>query len=307
MYSNSNGLKKLLLYLLFTYLVSAFFACQNTTKPTPPDPITTADTIPATPVFTERQVTGAPVVLVVRTANAQAHERPDFAAPVVARYQKEDSLLFTNRVTQQQATQTIEGFTYQEPWVRIILPNQEMAWIYGATISFDAQAQPALAELVLYPRVTALFGADLAQQMGIYQKEAHSTRSLPGFRTLYSRAQNIKDSLERHLSNYLLQPNSTNTDFFWLNELLDGLLLHYIPEQKKYYLFRDLKQWQHFSQQTPALEDDAFMEALLAAYPTDSIAYYYYGWQLPLEDQTWCSLLGSNCLLYTSPSPRDRG
>ncbi|MGH1335283.1 MAG: hypothetical protein ACRBFS_04080 [Aureispira sp.] len=288
-------MKKLSLYLLLALLVNAFFACKNSKDPTPPNNLPAIDSTPKAPVFTERQVTGLPIVLVVRTTSAQAHERPDFAAPVVATYQKEDSLVFTNRATEQHSTQLLEGFTYQEPWLRIILPNQKMAWIYGAMVSFNAQTQPALAELVLYPRVTALFGADLAQQMGIYQKEVQNTSSLPGFHALYNRAQNIKDSLEWHFTNLLhSNPNTPETDFFWLNELLDGLLLHYIPEQKKYYLFRDLKRWQQISQETPAVEDDAFMEALLAAYPADSIAYYYYGWQLPLEDQSSCSLLGSN-------------
>jgi hypothetical protein len=250
--------------------------------------------VAAAPAITEQKVAGPPVLLTVRTAEAPVHERPDFEAAVVASYQQGDSLTFTNRITQQHSSRLLEGFTYKEPWLRVILPNQEIAWVYGATVNFDAQLQPALAELVLYPRVAALFGSSLAQQIGIYQKEQTTNHSMPGFRTLYSRAQNIKDSLELYLNHFMTtNPAAANTDFFWLNELLDGLLLHYIPEQKKYYLFRDLKVWQTLSHQTPAPADDAFVEVLLAAYPSDSISYYYYGWQLPLEEKGFCSLLGS--------------
>ncbi|MFK7795859.1 MAG: hypothetical protein AB8E82_00290 [Aureispira sp.] len=278
-------------------LLSVLMACQNNSKPAPSPANTTADSlaVPTPTPIVEKRVAGAPVILIVRTAEAHVYERPDFDAPILSNYQQGDSLTFTNRITQQHSSRQLEGFTYKEPWLRVILPNQQMAWVYGPTVNFDAQLQPALAELVLYPRVAALFGPSLAQQIGLYQKEQAINHSMPGFRTLYSRAQNIKDSLELYLDHFMnTNPATASTDFFWLNELLDGLLLHYIPEQKKYYLFRDLKVWQRLSQQTPAPEDDAFVEVLLAAYPSDSISYYYYGWQLPLEENNFCSLLGSD-------------
>lgn len=292
-----NRLKYLQLHLFLVFITSALVACQNTSESsTTTNKSNLSDSIPSSsaPTFVERQVAGFPVVLIVRTTTAQAYERPDFSAPVVAHYQKEDSLIFTNRITEGLTSKLLEGLTYKEPWLRVILPSQKMAWIYGAHVSFDAQAQQDLTNLVLYPRATALFGTSLAQQINIYQKEIKAISSLPGFRTLYSRAQRIKDSLEWQLNHYTqLQTSSSAADFFWLNELLDGLLLHYIPEQQKYYLFRDLATWQKLSQQTPAVEDDAFIEVLLACYPTDSIPYYYHGWQLPLEDKRLCSLLGS--------------
>jgi hypothetical protein len=282
--------------LLLGCLCSFFlFACDNktTTEPSSTD-VVVADSLPSTPPLIERQVSGLPVVLVVRTAMATVYERPDFSAALVTNYQQGDSLLFTNRVTETYSNKTLEGLTYQEPWLRIILPNEKMAWVYGAHVQFDAQAQPALAKLVLYPRVAALFGNNLAQQIGIYQQEASGIRTLPGFRTLYTRAQHIKDTLELRLANYARANTAASTaDFFWLNELLEGLLLHHVPEQNKHYLFRDLTHWKNISLQTPSMVDDHFMELLLACYPADSIAYYYYGWQLPLDEQRFCSLLGS--------------
>lgn len=290
---NFNGLKNFPIYLLLLFLTT-FVACQNQTEPSEDAVVPIEDSAAINPpTFTEQQVPGKPVILVVRTNTAKAHQQPDFEAPIVGHYQKEDSLVFTNRVTQELSTQLVEGLPYQEPWLRIILPNQEMAWVYGAHVDFEAAAQPALADLVLYPRVAALFGEELAQQMGLYQKEIPLTGSLPAFRSLYSRAQLIKDSLEQQLTNLQLAHPNLSPNFFWLNGLLQGLTLHYIPEQNQYYLFRDLKQWLSISQQTPALADDAFLEVLLASYPADSMAYYYYGWQLPLEDKGWCSLLGT--------------
>ncbi len=288
-------MRSFLLALLLTSCSSLFFsACTPTTS----DPTANHSVLPDSTTLplplAERQVAGMPVVLVVRTVVAPVYERPVFSAPVIATYYKDDSLIFTNRVTEALDEQQLEGLTYREPWLRIILPNQEMAWIHGAHISFDSKAQPELAQLVLQQRAKALFGKALALQMSIYQQEAPKTRSLPGFRALYTRAQNIKDSLEFFLANYAHAPQSSpDTDFFWINQLLDGLLLHYVPEQKKHYLFRDLTYWKELTFQTPAPEDDAFLDLLLACYPADSIAYYYYGWQLPLDDQTLCSLLGS--------------
>lgn len=252
------------------------------------------DSISTPPAPSIQQVAGSPILLVVRTASAKVYEYPNFTAPALDTYYKEDSLVFTNRVTTTATIQELEGLQYKEPWLRIILPNQEMAWIHGANISFDAHAQPALADLVLYPRVSNLFSTSLAQKIGIYQQEMPRTGTLPAFRTLYSRAQLLKDSLEFHLDHYTYNhPTAAATDFFWLNDLFDGLLLHYVPEQNKHYLFRDFKKWRQLSEQTASLADDAFVEVLLATYPADSIGYHYYGWLLPWEEDNVCSLLGS--------------
>lgn len=290
---SNNSLKNSTQYLVLILFIYSFVACKNDT-PKPPAPIDSGDSSttkkPSPQII---QIDGQPISLVVTTQQAIIRVAPSIEATEIARRSKGDSLLFTNRVSQFNTAMKLEGVAYNEPWLRVILEDNSMGWIYGACINFDARQQVQLKEKVLDQRAVALFGAPLAQQIAAYQKEVTSTSTLPAFRTLYSRAALLKDSLEQQMA---IHVNSAQNlpDFFWLNELMDGLLVHYIEEENKYYLFKDLRIWQSISKQTIAEQDDNFVEVLLATYPSDSIGFHLYGWELPLDSNTICSLLGSN-------------
>ena len=275
-------------------LLLSIIACQNsttteeTTEP-PKDSITTPEPPKIIPIK------GMPISLVVTTQTAIIRQAPSLEAAEIARYSKGDSLLFTNKISGFNTPIKLEGIAYNEPWLRIILPGNQMGWIYGGCINFKASEHPQLKTKVLDQRAVALFGTSLAQQIKVYQKETERTTTLPAFRALYSRAELLKDSLET-LIDIHLKTNTTKElpDFFWLNELMDGMLIHYVEEHQRYYLFKDLKYWKEISLQTADTTDDQFVDVLLAAYPSDSIEYYFYGWQLPIDSLTLCSLLGSD-------------
>lgn len=279
-------------YLFLILFIYNFIACKNE-APKPPSPGLIDSTKQEQPQPQIIPIDGQPISLVVTTRQAIIRNAPSIEAAEIARRSKGDSLLFTNRVSQFNTAIKLEGVAYNEPWLRVILDDNTMGWVYGACINFDARQQVQLKEKVLDQRAVALFGASLAQQIAVYQKEVASVSTLPAFRTLYSRAQILKDSLELQMAIHLKTAQGL-PDFFWLNELMDGLLVHYIEVENKYYLFKDLRVWQSISTQTSAQEDDNFVEVLLATYPSDSIAFYYYGWQLPVDSNTMCSLLGSN-------------
>ncbi|WMX13859.1 SH3 domain-containing protein [Aureispira sp. CCB-E] len=286
-------MKKLVFYSFFILLIYSFVSCKNEPQESTITSNSQDSTIQEQTTPNILQLEGQPISLVVTTQKAIVRAAPSIEAAEIARFSKGDSLLFTNRISEFNTAMKLEGVAYNEPWLRIILSDNKMGWIYGACINFDATQQVQLKEKVLDQRAVALFGASLAQQIAVYQKEVKTARTLPAFRTLYSRAQLLKDSLEKQMNIYLKTAH-TFPDFFWLNELMDGLLVHYIESQNKYYLFKDLRVWQMISTQTDALEDDQFVEVLLASYPSDSIAFYFYGWQLPVDSTTMCSLLGSN-------------
>ncbi|BDS12885.1 SH3 domain-containing protein [Aureispira anguillae] len=278
--------------LLSIYLSLFFAACQNSSNETDPAPIDSTQTSNSSPAVISIQ--GHPISLVIITEQAIIRENPSIEATEIARLVKGDSLIFTNKISNFNTAIKLEGIAYNEPWLRVILANNKMGWVYGGCINFDARQQRQLKEKTLDQRVVTLFGQSLAKQISIYQKELQSTSTTPGFRSLYSRAQSIKDSLEHQIAIHLHASNKSQLpNFFWLNELMDGLIVHYIPEQHRYYLFRDLKRWQALSLKTTGTEDDQFIETLLASYPSDSIVFHFYGWQLPIDSTTTCSLLGS--------------
>lgn len=280
-------------YLFLILFIYSFAACKSD-SPKPPTPVDSKDsTIQKKPSPKIIPIDGQPISLVVITRQAIIRVAPSIESAEIARRSKGDSLLFTNRISQFNTAIKLEGIAYSEPWLRVILEDNTMGWIYGACINFDATQQVQLKEKVLDQRAVALFGASLAQQIAAYQKEVLSTSTLPAFRTLYSRAKILKDGLEQQMSVHVKAAQNL-PDFFWLNELMDGLLVHYIEAENKYYLFKDLRVWQTISRQTMAIEDDNFVDVLLATYPSDSIAFYYYGWELPVDSNTMCSLFGSN-------------
>ena len=286
-------MKNVTLYLLLILFLYSFFACQNE-LPKPPTPIESSDSS----IIEKKRpkiipIHGQPISLVVITRQAIIRIAPSIEAEEITRRSKGDSLLFTNRISQFNTAIKLEGVAYNEPWLRVILEDNTMGWIYGACINFDATAQVQLKEKVLDQRAATLFGASLAQQIAAYQKEVTSASTLPAFRTLYSRANILKDGLEQQMAVHVREAQEL-PNFFWLNELMDGLLVHYIESENKYYLFKDLRVWQTISRQTTAEEDDKFVEVLLAAYPSVSIAFYFYGWELPVDSNTTCSLLGSH-------------
>lgn len=286
-------MKNLTQYLLLILFIYSFVACKNDSPKAPTPPDLGDSTIQKKPSPKVIPIDGQPISLVVTTRQAIIRVAPSIESAEIARRSKGDSLLFTNRISQFNTAIKLEGIAYNEPWLRVILEGNTMGWIYGACINFDATQQVQLKEKVLDQRAVALFGSSLAQQIAAYQKEVISTSTLPAFRTLYSRAKILKDGLEQQMAVHLKSAQEL-PDFFWLNELMDGLLVHYIEEENKYYLFKDLRVWQKISQQTMTKEDDNFVEVLLATYSSDSIGFHFHGWELPIDSNTMCSLLGSN-------------
>lgn len=289
---NIYDLKFIIKISLFIALVLQLFACNNEPDTTTIEPNPDSMVVEK---FELLQIEGHPISLVVTTQIALIRAEPSLNAPEIARKVKGDSVIFTNKVTAFNTAMQLEGTPYNEPWLRVILEDNQMGWIYGGCINFKAAEHPALKEKVLDQRAIAFFGQSLAQQIAIYQRETKTASTLPAFRALYSRAQLLKDSLEKNM-NIFIKTNSDQTlpNFFWLNELMDGMVVHYVVAQNQYYLFRDFKFWKAISlRSVESTKDDAFMELMLATYPSDSMEYYFYGWQL-LDSNKTCSLLGSN-------------
>lgn len=286
-------MKNTIYYLLFITIIISFSACKNNKNNEVSDTAkdSTLVEIPLEIISLE----GLPFSLVVTTQTAIIREEPSLGAAEITRKSKGDSLLFTNKISDYNTPIKIEGIDYNEPWLRVILEGNKMGWVYGGNINFKAINHKELKEKVLDQRAVALFGKSLAQQIAIYQKETQTTVTLPAFRTLYSRAQTLKDSLEHLMEIHLRSAEKTSLpDFFWLNELMTGLTVYYVESKNKYYLFKDLKFWKNLSLKTIySDQDDTFIDLLLAVYP-DSSEYYFYGWQLPVDDAITCSMLGSN-------------
>ncbi len=272
-------------------------ACQTKpeNKPTV-DTIVTADTV-VVPAIKITKLNAMPISLVVVQQEAPIYDKIEADRQIIDRLYRGDSVIFTNQLAAIEEPIVLQSIRYQEPWLSVILENNEKGWIPAAYVSFDGAAQPELREKVLLQRAANFFGANIAQQLGIYTKEAADIQTLPAFRLLYTRANNLADSISHRLNNWVKtnpQQLEDLPNFYWINELTEGMLLHYLEEKQEYQLYKDLRIWQSWTAQTAATQDEQFVEVLLAAYAQDSIEYDFYDWEFPVDRGVMASMLGSN-------------
>lgn len=290
---------KLTLFFLIIWSLFFIYACSADKPPTETQPPTNSkDSINKKPSFSIQKLSGIPFSVVIIRAKGAVYAQPSIQSKKLIVLSQGDSLVFTNQITTNTTAQLIENIPHNEPWLRVLLGDNTMGWIYGGNIGFDAQKNSVLTEKVLLKRAANFFGENTAELIQIYSKEQENIQSLPAFRLLYSRSSTLQDTIESKLNIWLTKNKEnwewdTPPDFFWLNGLLDGLLLHYIKAENKAYLFRDLKKWKNYAETTTDTIDDNFVAVLLASYQTDSIEFNFFDWQMPLNNGKICSTLGS--------------
>lgn len=278
--------------LVFAGLIALLTACKDKQRPagsTPPPKIDSSQN-----QVDMRLLEGEPITLYISSSEATVHEAPKADVPVLKRFSKGDSLLFSNAVSNTATKAEVEGLSLQQIWLRVILPDKQMGWIHGATLRFDAKAHPALAELLYDARMQQLFGARWYRKLQRYRREITDLRTLIAFEMLFQEGQALRDSLhlglERQLGGY--KAGSPIPDFLWLDQELPGFRIQEVQDSvQPYRLLEDFAFWHQKAAATPEQADDAFVRIFLAAYP-DSIAQPYGSWQKLFPPDTLYSLLG---------------
>jgi hypothetical protein len=241
------------------------------------------------------------VVLLVSTEEAILRQEPLLSAPESRRLKKGDSLYFSGQLTRYTLQMRLQGLPYNEPWLEAYLPNTDQKfWIYGGCVRFLNLPPGLLQELTLERRLRQSFSDNLTKQLLVYQKEMSQVQTLNAWRMLWRRGNDLRDSLETQLQRQLgsLPPDSLQQalpDFFWLNEVFPGYVVHFLRKDKQYKLFRNEAFWHQLALQTPEPIDQAFAQLYLLSYATDSIEYLYEDWRIPCgpNDSLLCSTLGS--------------
>lgn len=236
------------------------------------------------------------VYVVVSTPQAILRHLPALTASEVARLQKEDTLLYLNELTKETTKMRLGNTDYDEPFLKVASKQGGEGWIYGGNVRFINLTNEELSELVLDRRLRAMFGGDWAEQLGIYRDELHRLQTEVAFGMMWQRGEQLSDDLEKIINKMVANQgvNDNLPDFLWLNQVMEGYLVHWIAEQQRFYLFRDLRYWLQKTTQTSSLADEQFMQTYLLAYASDSIEYWYPDWQFRknASDTTICSLLG---------------
>jgi hypothetical protein len=231
------------------------------------------------------RIDGMPISMGISSAEAVVYDKCGEGKKELMTYYRGDSVVFSNQLMREKRSER-----NSVPWLKVVFGNNQMGWIDGNAVGFDAKDNEVLTDRVLIPKAANLLGANLAQQLQIYNREVAEIQTLSGFRLLVTRAQTISDSIAIKLNQH---SGELGHDFFWLNQITPGLLLHYLEEQQKYTLYRDFRIWQEWTRKTPTVTDDDFIAIFLKVYQTDSIEYAFYDWEMPIDKGVSCSLLGS--------------
>jgi hypothetical protein len=243
---------------------------------------------------TERTTTtdGKDIKLKVTAKIAVLRAEPDAASTEIARLSEGNVLDYQNELSTFTTPMIIQGIEYDEPWLRAKTKSGKEGWIYAGNISFEGLSDKKLAEMVFDRRLYKVLGDEITKDLKYYQRDMEQLSTLPAFRMLYRRSEDLRKSIDKLINEKLaLAPKDSLPDFFWLNEAFPGFLVHLVNNNKSYKLFRDFAFWKSASAKTDEKADDLFVSVYLLAYRSDSIEYTHADWRLELDDEQY-SLLG---------------
>lgn len=179
------------------------------------------------------------------------------------------------------------GIAYDEPWLLVQMEDGLQGWAYEAAF-LDPKAGVGLP---LPTRLRALFGPALAETAMQYRESFASAHSAEAVAQAMAMGVALRDSLVRELA--LRAGGSRQTeDLFWLKDALPGFVPHLQEDGRAYYLFMDFRAFLPLAGASEGPADDAFLELCLAAYPEDSIEYFYPAWKFQSDEKKVHSLLG---------------
>lgn len=219
---------------------------------------------------------------------------PDWGAKSLRSYHKGSSFRYLGRMSKAESLIRLEGVDHREPWLEVEAADGYKGWLFGGCLSFDSLPSEDLQRLWLDRRLYFFFGDELAAEVKQYQREAAEIRSLPAFRMMYKKGENLEMALEERVNEALaLSSADSLANFFWLQHVLPGYLV-YLPAPKiEYQLYRDYRYWGKLAGQTADSLDDQLVELFYAAYPLDSLGYSVGSWSIALlEENREYSLLG---------------
>lgn len=177
----------------------------------------------------------------------------------------------------------------QAPWVKVQTANNEAGWVFAAWVE-PAQPQE---DWLLQKKMACYFGDALVARRNEYVRGIETTASEYGVAACYREAVALRDTIIQLLTRRA-EPNGgyKKFDFSWLPEVLPGFVFQEVAEGTQPYLFADYRFWQQKALRSSGVQDEAFIETCLTAFPTDSIESFFPTWTLPLSEYAAASQLG---------------
>lgn len=242
---------------------------------------------------------GAPIdvkdslVLVTTIDDVRIRNKAGENGKEIKRINKSTTLYYLNEISDFTTKVTIQGIQFNDPWLKVQLPDGTQGWVYAGYVKFDTKNKgKALSDAIITKRLANFFGSNAGQLIENYQKLYKEAETSLEFSEMYKVGRELRDTLLVNLQQIDFSQSPEVPDLFWVNEPLPSLVATRLPDGGVgFSLFFDYKELYQKALQTVDKEDDAFVELHYLIYSTDSMEYYYPSWFLPNE-----AFMGGNSL-----------
>lgn len=212
-----------------------------------------------------------------------AYDQPN-GQPIAA-LQKGDQVILTHEISQRLYPQTTRKDTLLEPFLRVLLPNKELAWIYANPADFVLPTKDTL-QWQWHNRLSGIFNTnDLTLYEQIWDQWTNTQQA--GVQLLTFQAiRTLRDQLETALENYPLLPA----------QQYEGLFpgTHAYQDETGPGWWIDFNQWVDRCSNIPGADAELaiFQFYQKEIYPPDGIEYHFHSWDFPVNLHQKHSLLG---------------
>ncbi len=203
----------------------------------------------------------------------------------VATLQKGDQVILINEISPRLYPQSTRKDTLLEPYLRIILPNKELAWVYANPANFVLPTKDTL-QWQWHNRLSGIFNtSELVLYEQIWDQWANAKQA--GVLLLTFQAmRTLRDQLEAALENYPLLPAHQYEGLF------PATLAYQNTTGPGWWI--DFNQWVDRCATVPGADAEIaiFQFYQREIYPPDGIEYHFHSWDFPITVQQKHSLLG---------------
>ena len=176
---------------------------------------------------------------------------------------------------------------FQTPWVKVQTPENQSGWV----LAWALKANGKQGDWLLQKRLVCYFGKSLTLRRNTVVQSFASLETEAKMAQLWQESNTLRDTFLKLLAQ---RPEAGfPLQFNWLNEALPGFLFQKIGENEGPHLFADFQIWQHIALKTNGLQDDAFFQTCLSAFPLDSIESFFPVWKFQLAESESASQLGT--------------
>ncbi len=233
----------------------------------------------------DRQTEGSQLVVRVEQASLRAEPREN--SRELAALLKGQTLTDLGEVGPSESQIAVGCDVFQTPWIKVQTSENQIGWIR----EWDVRQVKETKDWLLQKRMLCYFGNALASRRNVLQKKFVQTETDLQVAEAWQESSTLRDTFLQLLSRR--PEREFQVQFNWLGEVLPGFLFQKIGEGEGPCLFANFHDWLQKALKTNGLQDDAFFQACLTAFPQDSIESFFPAWKFQLSESESVSQLGA--------------